>query len=42
MRWMQLLNFLIMFIHNFLDKKQSIIAVYINFSRAFDTVNHDI
>ena len=30
------------YVYSSLDKKQSIIAVYLDFSKAFDTVNHEI
>ena len=30
------------YVYSSLDKKQSTIAVYLNFSKAFDTVNHEI
>ena len=30
------------YVYSSLDKKQSIIAVYLDFSKAFNTVNHDI
>ena len=30
------------YVYSSLDKKQSIIAVYLNFSKVFDTVNHEI
>ena len=30
------------YVHSSFDKKQSTIAVYLDFSKAFDTVNHEI
>ena len=30
------------YVYSSLDSKQSIIAVYLNFSKAFDPVNHNI
>ena len=30
------------YVHSSFDKKQSTIAVYIDFSKVFDTVNHEI